>query len=329
LRLAGKRFIVTGGAGFIGSHLVDRLTELGGKVVAVDDLSSGRIENLNPRTEFVRVSIAQKEALNRVIRRTNPHAIFHLAATTLTKENSMGWDDPWMLYRNDVAGTLNILEAIVSLRLGPVFVYASSAAVYGEPRRLPIGETHPVNPISPYGVAKLNGEKLKDAFCREYDIRAVSLRLFNVYGPRQSHYVMYDLFTKLYLDRNRLEVLGTGEQIRDYCYVSDAVEAFLLAVQTDAAIGETFNIGSGRPTTISEVAAKVIKSMNLNRTTKITYTGNTWKGDIRRLVADISKAERVLGFRPNTNLAAGIANLRDWFSGHQSSRSRAANYGKA
>jgi len=290
---------------------VDRLLELGSNVTVVDNLSFGKKENVNEGASFKLVDVRDYETLKAVMSETRPDIVYHLAATATTKESAMGWHDPVVDYQVNAVGTLNVLRSVVDVGLSSYVIHTSSAAVYGEPKYIPIDENHPMNPISPYAINKLTGEKYAYAYFREQGVPTIILRLFNAYGPRQPRYVMFDLLKKLKQNPYEMEVLGTGKQIRDYCYISDVVDAFILLVEKNA-IGEAFNVGSGYPTSITELVKRMLKILNLEGKTKIRYTGKSWKGDITRWVANISKI-RKLGFKPKVSLSDGILRLKEWF----------------
>jgi len=314
MKLKSKKVLVTGSAGFIGSHLVDRLVEEGAEVVAVDNLKDGDLSNLAKSTdkiEFHKVDIRDFEALKDVM--DGVEVVFHVAANANVPYSV---EDPKYDFETNALGTFNVLKLSLDLDVKKV-IYASSAAVYGEPEYTPIDEKHPLNPISPYGASKLAGEKLGFAYYHTYGIPFVSMRIFNTYGPRQPRYVMFDFLKKLRTNPNKLEVLGTGEQVRDYCYVTDVTNAFILAAENENAVGEAFNVAGGNPITIKELAELMVKILGLDRNTEIYYTGKSWKGDIVKLVADISKAKNKLGFRPEVSLEEGIIRLKDWFQGVQ------------
>lgn len=311
MELQGRKVLVTGGAGFLGSHLVDRLVELGSSTTVVDDLSFGKKENLNERAKFVEFDIRDYGALKAAISEVRPEVVFHLAASATTKESAMGWSDPVFDYEVNAIGTLNLLRAVVDGGLKPRFVYVSSAAVYGEPEYTPIDEGHPTNPISPYGVSKLAGEKYALAYFRERGLPVTVLRVFNSYGPRQPRYVMFDLLKKLKKNPDRLEVIGTGEQLRSYCYVTDTIDGFILALKEEA-VGEVFNLAGRGVVNIRELVDEILGLLDLKGRTKISYTGESWRGDIMRLVPDISRMER-LGFEPRVGLEEGLSRLREWF----------------
>ena len=272
----------------------------------------GEKDNINKEANFENLDITNYEKLKELILEVKPKAVYHLAANATTRESSMGWDNPIFDYEVNTFGTLNLLRAADELESKPHFVYASSAAVYGEPRYTPMDEEHPTNPQSPYGVSKLSSEKYLLAYQRERDIPATILRIFNCYGPRQPRYVMFDFLKKLKENPDELEVIGTGDQVRTYCYVSDAVEGIINAADEEAS-GEVFNLAGGDVITISELAEKIVETMGLEDRTDISYTGESWEGDIVKLVADSSKIEEDLGFETSVGLEEGLSNLKDWF----------------
>lgn len=308
----GTSVLVTGGAGFLGSHLVDRLIELGSTVTVIDDLSFGKRENVNKRADFVELDIKNYGALKNVVSRVSPKVVYHLAANATTKESAMGWSDPVSDYQINAIGTLNVLMAMADAGLKSHVIYASSAAVYGEPEYTPIDEKHPTNPKSPYGVSKLAGEKYMLIYHKECGIPATVLRIFNVYGPRQPRYVMFDLLKKLKRDPSKLKVIGTGEQVRNYCYVSDAIDAFVLAAEKNA-VGEIFNLAGKDVVNIRELVEKILGMLGLSGRTRVSYTGESWRGDILRLVANTLKIRERLGFEPRVPLDEGLSRLMGWF----------------
>lgn len=308
----GTSVLVTGGAGFLGSHLVDRLIELGSTVTVIDDLSFGKRENVNKRADFVELDIKNYGDLKNVVSRVSPKVVYHLAANATTKESAMGWSDPVSDYQINAIGTLNVLMAMADAGLKSHVIYASSAAVYGEPEYTPIDENHPTNPKSPYGVSKLAGEKYMLIYHKECGIPATVLRIFNVYGPRQPRYVMFDLLKKLKRDPSKLKVIGTGEQVRNYCYVSDAIDAFVLAAEKNA-VGEIFNLAGKDVVNIRELVEKILGMLGLSGRTRVSYTGESWRGDILRLVANTLKIRERLGFEPRVPLDEGLSRLMGWF----------------
>ena len=310
MKLKGRKVLVTGAAGFIGSHLVDRLVEEGAEVVAIDNLKDGDLSNLTEsmdKIELHEIDIRDFESLKEVM--DGVEIVFHLAANANVPYSV---EDPRYDFETNALGTFNVLKLSLDFGVEKV-VYASSAAVYGEPVYVPIDEKHPLNPISPYGASKLSGERLGFAYFKTYGLPFVAMRIFNTYGPRQRRYVMHDFLRKLRENPNRLEVLGTGEQIRDFCYVKDCVEAFVLACKSSNAVGEAFNIAGGNPISIRDLAFLMAKILGLDGRTKVVFTRESWKGDIVKLYADISKIKNKLGFEPKIGLEEGILRLKEWF----------------
>lgn len=306
-RLRGSRIVVTGGAGFIGSHLVDTLVGKGADVLVLDDLSTGTKINVNCSAKFVRGDVTDIRVVRECLR--DSELVYHLAADATTRESSMGWLTPEKTLRVNTVGTLNVLEAVVKLNQDTRIVFASSAAVYGEPVFTPVTEQHQTNPISPYGVSKLAGEKLVLAYFLELGVKTNIVRIFNTYGPRQSRYVIFELLKKLQADQTRLEVLGNEKIVRDYCYVSDLVRGILL-VSEGSASGEIYNISGENPVTIGDLVQVILRQLGLAGRTKVRYTGRSWKGDITKMVADTTRIG-VLGFRPVVDLEEGIRLMID------------------
>lgn len=297
--------LVTGGAGFIGSHLVDRLVEDGLDVTVIDNLHAGKLENLDSSkggTTLIKGDVRDVELLKRVI--VDVDIVFHIGANASVPYSV---ENPRYDFETNALGTFNILEASVNSGVKKV-VYASTAAVYGEPEYIPMGEKHPLRPISPYGASKLAGESVGMAFKETYGLNFASIRIFNTYGPRQPRYVMYDFIMKLKKNPKNLEVLGTGEQVRDYCYVSDMVDVFMLTAEKGDGI---YNAAGGVPTSIRELAELMVSEISPGA--KIQYGGKTWKGDINTLIADITKL-RNLGFAPKVDLRIGVKKMIEWFN---------------
>lgn len=312
MNLKRKNVLVTGGAGFIASHLVDLLVEKDAEVTVIDNLKDGKIENLKKSKDkicFKKVDVRDYDGLHDVIKEKGIEIIFHFAANANVPYSV---EDPKYDFETNAGGTFNVLRSCMNNNIKKV-VYASSAAAYGEPEYIPIDEEHPTNPISPYGASKLVGEKLGFAYYHTYGIPFVTMRIFNTYGPRQLRYVMLDFLEKLKRNPKKLEVLGTGEQVRDYCYVTDTAKVFMLAAENENAVGEVFNIAGGNPISIKELAALMVRTLGFEKNTDIYYTGKSWKGDIVNLVADISKLKNKIGFKPEIKLNEGISKLMLWF----------------
>ena len=299
-----KKAIVTGGAGFIGSHLAERLVELGHQVIIIDDLSSGKMENMDKvlfgkKAEFVQGSITDPSLLKRLF--TDADYVFHLAAVTSVPRSI---DNPQASHEVNVNGTLNVLLAARDNSVKKL-VLASSAAVYGDTPTLPQTEDMMPRPLSPYAVAKLVGEYYCQVFTRIYNLPTVCLRYFNVYGPRQDVNSPYAAVIPKFIQEvrrgNAPVIFGDGEQTRDFAFVKDVVEANVLAAQSD--ISGIFNIGGGESVTINRLAALIVELVGSH--VKPIYR-EPRPGDIKYSLADISRAS-AFGFKPEYNLKQGLA----------------------
>ncbi|MBO3755191.1 MAG: NAD-dependent epimerase/dehydratase family protein [Candidatus Brockarchaeota archaeon] len=312
VNLAGKRVLVTGGAGFIGSHLVDSLIEKGCEVVVLDnfdDFYSGKERNLarhigNERFRLVRGDILNYELLLHVMK--GVEVVFHEAAQAGIRYCNL---NPVKAHRVNVEGTLNVLLACKERGVKRI-VYASSSSIFGKTGFIPINEACPTNPSSPYGATKLAGEKYCLSFHEAYGIDVVCLRYFSVYGPRgRPDQVIYSMAYRM-LTGNRPIVYGSGEQRRDFTYVSDIVEATLLAAETEGIAGEVFNIGFGKDFSINELLKILVNTMSIDEV-EPEYL-ESYRGDFERTLADNSKAQRILGWRPRVSLEEGVRRFVEW-----------------
>jgi UDP-glucose 4-epimerase len=300
-----QRVLVTGGAGFIGSHLVDRLVEEGCKVRVIDNLSTGKLANIqghldNGVVELVKGDIRDRKLVHECVKDVD--VVVHLAAVTSVP---LSVKDPAGTFEVNVAGTMNLVTSSARNKVGK-FVFISSCAVYGDPSRLPVDETAPTNPISPYAESKLAAEHFCCGFNERLLLKAVCLRLFNVYGLRQA-FNDYSGVITLFINRARqglpLKIYGDGSQTRDFVNVHDVVEAIFGVMKSEGADGGVFNVGSGKPTSIAELANVVSELAGVSP--KIKYE-KPRSGDILRSYADISLAKRVFGFKPEFSLSQGL-----------------------
>lgn len=305
------RILVTGGAGFIGSHVVDAYVAAGHHVTIVDNLAGGRRENLNPAATFYEIDIRDAELLNEVFDREQPEVVNHHAA-----QISVGRSITEPLYDAEVnvLGTLNVLECARALRSRATksihVIIISSAAVYGSPVYLPVDEDHPIRPLSPYGASKRATEIYLDVYHRTHGLKTTILRYGNVYGPRQDPYgeagVIAIFVSKMLAGaRDGAPVInGTGEQTRDFVYVGDCARANLLIAQaTDVGTGP-YNIGTGEETTINDLAAL---AKELTGYDGEVMHGPDRPGDVIHNVIDSARARRQLGWTPTVGLREGLS----------------------
>ena len=303
-----KRILVTGGAGFIGSHVVDRLVERGYGVRVIDNLSTGKLENLKGHldgggVDFVEGDVRDAKLVKKCVQGVD--TVIHLAAVTSVP---FSFENPDLTFEVNVAGTINLLFSCAKQKVGR-FVFVSSCAVYGEPEFLPINEGHPTRPISPYAESKLAGEKYCLGFHESGLLRSVVLRLFNVYGLRQ---IVNDYCGVImrFIDGGRrglpLVVNGDGSQTRDFVNVGDVADAILSAVESSDVEGEVFNVGFGEPTSVDDLAMAVSECAGLKL--EVVH-GDPRSGDIKQSYADVSKAEKFLGYAPRVSLKDGLRTL--------------------
>lgn len=299
--------LVTGGAGFIGSNLVRFLVEAGHEVVVLDNLSSGYARNLAPFREvtFIEGDIRDVETVSRAV--AGIEVVFHTAASV---GNLRSIEFPVEDSQTNVMGTLHLLEASRAAAVRR-FIYSSSAAIFGELKVLPINESHPLEPDSPYGVSKLGAEKLCLVYTGLYELECVCLRYFNVYGNNQRYDAygnVIPIFAHRAINGEPLMIFGDGEQTRDFVNVKDVALANYRAATTEGVTG-VFNIASGTRITINRLAELVIKASG--RKTSIRYSPPR-RGDVRHSLADISAARQALGFQPQIDLESGLKEYLEW-----------------
>ena len=302
--MQGKTVVVTGGAGFIGSHLVDGLLARGYTVRVIDNLATGRRENIAhvlDKIEFVEDSILNDDALKRVF--TGADYVFHEAAIPSVPKSVK---NPIASHEANSTGTLKVLLAARDVGVKRV-VYATSSSVYGDTKIFPTPETVPPNPLSPYALQKFTGEKYTTLFYKLYGLETVVLRYFNVFGPRQdpnSEYAaVIPKFIRLLKNGQTPTIFGDGSTSRDFTFVTDVVDANIRAADTRAAAGEVFNCAGGKPTSLNQLVEVLQKLLGTN--VKPLYQ-DFRVGDIKDSYADASKAERILGFKTNVPFEEGL-----------------------
>lgn len=303
------RVLITGGTGFIGSHLTDTMIREGYEVIVLDDLSSGKLENIKPHFDkanlhFIKGDVRDKKVVREALR--DIEAVFHLAAITSVPYSIR---NPDVTHDVNSVGTMNLLEA--SSR-GDVkrFIYASTCAVYGEAEYLPVDEKHLISPISPYAKSKFAAEKHCKEFQKAYGLNTTVLRFFNVYGSRMQNN-QYGGVIMRFIERLRSGkppvIYGDGSQTRDFVHVADIVGALRLALSSGNAVGRTLNIGTGVPTTINHLAQLLIRTVGFEEVGP--QYQNAREGDIRHSYADIGEAKAALGYEPKVFLKDGLLTL--------------------
>jgi nucleoside-diphosphate-sugar epimerase len=305
------RYLVTGGAGFIGSNTVDELVRRGHGVVVLDDLSSGKEDNLaevRSKITFMKGSITDIEAVQKAM--VQADYVIHLAARTSVPRSVK---DPVDTNRINVDGTLNVLVAARDNKVKRI-VFAASSSAYGDTPTLPKSEDMQPVPISPYGVSKYVGELYAQTFGRCYGLENVCLRYFNIFGPRQDPDSPYSgvlsRFSAAFLDSTPPVVFGDGEQTRDFTYVDNAVLANILACEAPSASGRSFNVGTGHAVSLNQVLQMLQKASGKTLETKYEPSR---EGDIRDSLADIHLAKEFLGYEPTVLFEEGLERTYAWY----------------
>jgi len=297
------KIVVTGGAGFIGSHLVDKLIEKGNKVKVIDNLSTGRKDNLNPEADFYELDISDFEEIKPVFKGVD--FVFHLAAIPRVP---VSIEDPVKTTKSNILGTVNVFKAAIDGEVKRI-VFASSSSVYGNQKELPLREDMTPGPISPYALQKFTGENFAKLFTELYKVPIISLRYFNVYGPRIDFNSDYSLvigkFLKQNSENNPLTIFGDGEQTRAFCYIDDVVEANIKALESKKLKGgEVINVGSEISQTVNYLAELIGG--------EVQYLPPR-PGDVRHTKADISKARELLDWEPKVSFEEGVEKTKQWF----------------
>ena len=304
--MSAKTILVTGGAGFIASHLVDRLLSLGHRVVIVDDLSTGRLQNLNKAATFYHTSITQP-ALEEIFQREQPAIVNHHAAQISVSQSVT---DPVKDAEVNIQGTLRLIE--LSRRYGvDKFIFSSSGgAIYGEPLYVPCDEKHLINPVSPYALSKHVAEEYLELYNHTYRLNHVTLRYGNVYGPRQNPHGeagVVAIFATTMLDGKQPRIYGSGEQERDFIFVEDVIDANILAMEEGQ--GE-YNIGTGQETSVNRIF-ELLKDILKYRWSPVY--GPARPGEVFKISLDSSKFTEEFGWRPKLSLEEGLSRTVEYF----------------
>jgi nucleoside-diphosphate-sugar epimerase len=309
------RYLVTGGAGFIGSNTVDELVRRGHSVVVLDDLSAGKEENLaevRNKITFIKGSITDIEVIRKAI--FEAEFVIHLAARTSVPRSMK---DPVETNRINIDGTLNVLVAARDAKVKRV-IFAASSSAYGETPTLPKTEDMPPMPISPYGVTKYVGELYAQTFGRCFGLENVCLRYFNIFGPRQDPGSPYSgvmaKFCNAFLEESEPVIFGDGTQSRDFTYVDNAVQANLLACEAPNASGKVFNVGTGHRISLNDIVACLGKVSGKPLVPRYDLPRD---GDIRDSQADITRARQYLGYEPTVQFGEGLERTFEWYRAAQ------------
>lgn len=304
--------MVTGGAGFIGSHIAAAMAQRGARVRVIDDLSTGHLENLEEiggDIDFVRASLNDEESLRRALE--DVELVFHEAAIPSVPRSV---ENPRETHRASVDATFSLLVAARDQRVRRV-VYAASSSAYGDQPTLPKVETMRPEPLSPYAVAKLVGEYYCQVFTRTYKLETVALRYFNIFGPRQDPSSQYSgvisRFIAALLGGESPIIYGDGEQSRDFTYVANAVEANVRASETTDGVGQVLNVANGERITLNELL-KTLQQITGKSEVKAEYR-EARVGDVRHSLADITQARQLLGYEPRVGLEEGLRHTIDWW----------------
>ena len=307
--MSEKSTVVTGGAGFIGSHLAEHLVLKNFDVKVVDNLSSGNLANLNSiigkkNFTFIKKDLKESDGLSNLLKDVKD--VFHIAAYP---EVRTGYDHPELCYQENIENTFKLLEQIRKSNVETI-MFTSSSTVYGEPKQFPTPESYgPLVPISPYGASKLACEALILSYCHTYGIQGTIFRFANIIGKRSNHGVIWDFVNKLKKDGRNLEILGDGSQSKSYLYVNDCVESIFSCLTSAKNTTEIFNIGNEDEIDVVSIAKIVCESMNLSnvniQTTGGVDNGRGWIGDVKKMNLDISEIKK-LGWKPNLTSSLAV-----------------------
>lgn len=317
--------LVTGGAGFIGSHIADHLVDSGDRVVVIDNESTGFRENVNPDAIYIHGDITRMDELKQAFA-YDPDVVFHIAGQASTIRS---FDDPDDDLRVNVEGTLNVLRMCLEHRV-PRLLYASSMTTYGHPAKIPTPETEPCAPISYYGITKYAAERYvhatADRVDLDFDFQVTSFRMFNVYGERQSlenpYQGVVSIFIANILNGEPITVHSDGEQSRDFVHIQDVVNAWMSALDNDGAYGEVLNLGTGVRHSINRLVDVTLAAFGHSRETYPVEYAPLRPGDQRHMVADIEKTHRILGWQPRVDFAEGMEQTVCWAVAHKQGTSQ-------
>ncbi len=314
-RMGKRKCLITGVAGFIGSHLADRLLADGWSVTGIDNESTGKRENVNPQVAYRRGDIRSLEELEAAFREGSD-VVLHVAGQAST---IWSFEDPLGDLAVNVCGTINVVSLCLKHRV-PRLLYASSMTTYGHPERIPIRETDRTIPVSYYGITKYAAERYVHATGERNDLgfpfKVTSFRMFNVYGERQSLENPYQgvlaIFISNALNQKPMTIFGDGEQSRDFVCISDIVDAWVGAIDNPSSYGRVFNLGTGKRKSINQLVDAVLRNLGLDRSKFLVRYDKPRPGDQRHMEADIGEARRVLGWNPKVTFEEGLERTIQW-----------------
>jgi UDP-glucose 4-epimerase len=297
-----KKIMITGGAGFIGYHLTKTLTQFTDDLTIYDNLSTGKIENVQdvPQAKFIKGDILDQKTL---YTQEKMDIIYHLAAQVVVPYSM---ENPIDDFNTNAKGTLCVLEK--ARKDDAKVIFASSAAIYGNPSIFPTPENYGFHPFSCYGLSKVVGEQYCQMYREQYGLNITITRFANVYGPR-CHGVIHDFLNKIAKNPDKLEIIGTGKQCRDFIHVTDVVDALIKIANMTTVDGKVYNLGFGKTTSILELANMILTILNLQNRTVVTTTNNSWHGDVTKIWFDINNAKKELNWQPKVTLEDNIKEI--------------------
>lgn len=311
------KILITGGAGFVGSHLCDRYTKNGDTVLCLDNFMNGNLSNVrhllnNRNFKLINGNILDFDMLEKIMRGVD--AVFHLAAQIHVDRSIV---EPKLTYETNVLGTQNILEVARMYDVNKI-VYASSSEVYGSTQYAPMDEKHPLNAPHPYGASKIAADRLCYSYIQTYGMNICIMRPFNLYGPRQKDFGYggaISLFVKRVLNNTPPIIYGDGKQTRDYTYVEDIVDAYDIILNYEKQINEPINFGTGKEISIKDLANLVIKLCDKDVNMKPVHV-DARPGEVQRLIADISEAKKI-GWEPKFTIDNGLEKFINWYKNYK------------
>lgn len=299
--MENKKILVTGGAGFIGSHIVDRYISIGHKVVVIDNLSTGFKKNINKKVRFYQVDIRNFKIIKKIIQKEKPEIINHHAAIA---EVVKSIKNPFPTYETNILGTINLLLAGGQFNIKKFIFSSTGGAIYGEPKKIPTDEKTPATPLSPYGLSKLIGEECIKFYAKIYDFKYLIFRYPNVYGPRQDPHGeagIVAIFSELIKNNKRPTIFGDGTKARDYVYVDDITKANIIALKNGK--NEIINLGWGEKITDQTIFNAITDNFNFNG--QPIYAPYR-KGEVYQIALNAEKAGKILNWKPKISFKEGI-----------------------